>query len=301
MNGLDRVWASVSNLDKSLEFYRDYMGHTLLARGALHPLEVRGLTAPAPCISAEMALLVNKMQSTQIALIQFHPGSDVITQAGAKQWDYKISNISFMVGDAAPVYRDLVQRGFTVEHEPTVYAPFGNAVTVFSLKDWDGLHLAFIEKTWDEQRVRQNFYGMADIGQAAENLDEMKHFYCDIIGVNFLSRTDHQPGQLDAVYGLPKGTGTAILLANENQATTVYSEFVQFSIKGKTIAARPPDRGFFMVSYPVNSIDTVLNACAQSGYKTLMAPAVYPDIQRGQQKAAVIEGPGKVMVQIFEI
>jgi hypothetical protein len=75
---------------------------------------------------------------------------------------------------------------------------------------------------------------------------------------------------------------------------------VEFSVKGKPVAARPPDLGLFMVSYRVGSLSGVLQETTRLGYRILMDQLEYPDLQRGRQKAAVIEGPGRVMVQVFE-
>ena len=301
MGGLDRVWISVGNLERSLEFYRDYVGLTLVRQGQLDPREARGLAGQAGCTEARVALLTNQVQSTRIALVEFKPGSSVISREGAENWDFGLWDIAFMVGDAEPTHQDLMARGFHIVLKPLVYAPFGNAVTILAVKDADGVMLGLIEKTWDGNRPRQRFYGMADVGQIADNLDEVKDFYCGILGLDFISRTDQAAGALDKAYGLPEGSKTAILLASDKKSTAVYSEFIQFSVKGKPIAARPPGRGMFMVSYQVVSLSGVIKECARQGYRILMGPQEYPDLERGKQGAAVIEGPGSVMVQAFEI
>jgi catechol 2,3-dioxygenase-like lactoylglutathione lyase family enzyme len=206
MGGLDRVWISVNNLEQSLAFYRDFIGLTLVQQGPLDQRETCGLAGQAGPIDARAALLKNQTQSTMIALVEFRPGTGVVSREGAVNWAPCINGISFMVGDLAPTYEDIVSRGFQIMLEPLVYAPFGNKVTILVHRDPDGVMIACIEKTWDDKRTRERFYGMAGIGQLVTDLDEINHFYCGILGLDFVSRTKQDKGALDKVYGLPDGS-----------------------------------------------------------------------------------------------
>ena len=88
IKGMDRVFISVSNLEDSLAFYRDWIGMEVVAEQILEPDKIQQLWNLPRGIEARAVFLKDGVQSTLLELIEFTPNSGRTIREEAKPWEY---------------------------------------------------------------------------------------------------------------------------------------------------------------------------------------------------------------------
>jgi len=259
--GLFSIVISVGNLQEALAFYQGYIGMKLVAEFTMAPDEVQGFFNLAPNTEAGTVFLTNEVQSTLLQLIEFKPNSGRKIRQQVIAWDYGLWDIAFIVTDVDGIYRDLTRKGFTAHGTPIQYQPFGKPVKAACLLGPDNVPIGHIERVYDPARESgRRYIRIADVAQVVPDVDEVIKFYCDILGLDLISRTVPPRATLDSVYGLPPGTDSQIVLINRQESDVVMLEFLNFSIAGESLApvARPPNLGMFMLSLPVDDLAAVV-------------------------------------------
>ena len=121
--GVEGVLISVSDMDESLAFYRDWVGMEVVADQRLEPDKIQRFWNLSKETEAEVVILKNEEQSTLLELIGFKPRSGIAIREGAQPWDYGIYDIAFLVRDLDKTYNDLIKKGFTLCSPPIAYSP----------------------------------------------------------------------------------------------------------------------------------------------------------------------------------
>jgi len=111
-DGMDRISISVSNMEASLAFYRDWIGMQIVADQQLEPDKIQQLWNLPKATKARAVFVRNNDQSTLLELIEFQQGSNRKIREGANPWDYGIYDIAFMVKDLDKAYNDLLRNIF---------------------------------------------------------------------------------------------------------------------------------------------------------------------------------------------
>ena len=301
--GMDRVFISVSNLEDSLAFYRDWIGMKVIAEQALEPDEIQKLWNLPKGTKARAVFLKNELQSTLVELIEFKPHSGRTIREGAKPWDYGLYDIAFLVKDITACYRDLTEKGFTFVSPPIQYRPnwVPHAVKEAVLIGPDNVPIAHIDRMTSEQYESPDEYiKLADSAQIVESMSAVVKFYGDILGLDLLSELTLPEGLVDDVLTLPPGTEVKMAFFNKENALIV--EFLQLSMKGKSLAsvARPPNLGLFMISFEVDNLLPLMETFKKEGIAILSDPVESHTQVHGKMRAITVEGPSGVMVELFE-
>lgn len=301
--GMDRVFISVSNLEYSLAFYRDWIGMKVVAEQTLEPDETQRLWNLPEGTKARAVFLKNELQSTLLELIQFEPHSGRTIRQRAKPWDYGIFDIAFLVEGIDKIYYDLIGKGFTFISPPIPYQPnwVPHAVKEAILIGPDNVPIAHIERMTSEQYESQgNYIKLADTAQIVDSMSDVVRFYGDILGLDLLSELTLPKGLVDDVLTLPPGTEAKIAFFNKENALLV--EFLEFSLKGESLAsiARPPNLGLFMISFEVDNLSSLMETLAKGGIAILSTPIELHTKLHGKMRAVTVEGPSGVMLELFE-
>ena len=88
--GIDRIFMSVSDMNKSLAYYRDFVGMKVIAEQNLEPDRIQQLWNLPKGTKGRAVYLNKDGKPTLLTLIEFQPHSGKTIRGGAKQWDYGI-------------------------------------------------------------------------------------------------------------------------------------------------------------------------------------------------------------------
>jgi len=303
--GMDRVTISVSNLEDSLVFYRDWGGMKVVAEQTMEPDKVQQLWNLPGGMEAKAAFLKDEVQSTLLELIEFTPNSGRTIREGARPWDYGLYDIAFFVKDADACYGDLTEKGFIFVSPPIQYQPnwVPYAVKEVILIGPDNVPIAHIERITSEGYESQDKYiRLIDSAQIVENMSDVGKFYGDILGLDFLGELTLPGGLVDDVLTLPHGTKVKMAFFNKKDENALMVEFLQLSVKGKSLSsvARPPNLGLFMISFEVDALLSLMATLKKEGISILSGPVELHTKVHGHMRAITVEGPGGVMVELFE-
>ena len=303
--GMDRISISVSNLVDSLAFYRDWIGMRVVARETLEPKQIQQLWNLPPETKARAAILKNELQPTLLELIEFRPRSGRKIREGLRSLDYGLYDIAFLVRDIEQIYRELTEKGFTFISPPIQYQPnwVPHRVKEMVLIGPDNVRVAHFQRMkYEEYGVPGNYVKLNHSAQIVDDTDKAIKFYCDILGLDLASQVTVPKGLVDDVIGAPAGTETKLTFITRKDTDTVIMEFVELSLKGKSLApvAKPPNLGLFMLSFEVDDLSSLMKTLQKEGITVLSGPVEWHTKSSGKMTAITVEGPGGVMVKLFE-
>jgi catechol 2,3-dioxygenase-like lactoylglutathione lyase family enzyme len=267
------------------------------------PDEVQGFFNLSAKTEARTVFLTNEVQSTLLQLIEFKPNSGRKIRQQIIAWDYGLWDIAFIVNDVDGIYHDLTQKGFAAHGTPIHYQPFGRLVKAACIIGPDNVPIGHIERVYDPARESSRRYiRIADVAQVVSDVDKVIKFYCDILGLDLISRTVPPRAMLDSVYGLPPGSDSTIVLINRQESNAVMLEFLHFSITGDWLApvAQPPNLGMFMLSLPVDDLVGLVARLHQEKWTILSGPAEVATILPEKTLSCTIAGPSGIIIALFE-
>ena len=303
--GMDRISISVSNLEGSLAFYRDWIGMEVIADEILEPTEIQRLWNLSPEIEARAVSLKSELQSTLLELIEFTPHSERTIREEAISWDYGLYCITFLVRDVDTIYRDLSGRGFTFISPPVTYQPnwVPHKVKEVTVIGPDNVRIDHFQRVKEEDYGSQGNYVRFDhCAQFADNLDEAIRFYRDIVGLDLMSQMTIPKGLIDDIIAVPPGTEEKTAFFNKKDENALMMECMQLSIKGKSLAsvARPPNLGLFMISFEVDDLSSFMETCEKKEVAILSGPVELHTQLHGKMRVIILESPNGVMIELFE-
>lgn len=304
-SGIERILISVRDMDESLAFYRDWVGMKVVADQTLDSKKIQQLWNLGSETKARAVFLKNEEQTTMLELIEFQPHSGRAIREGANSWDFGIYDIAFMVKDLEKTYRDLMEKGFSFVSPPVPYSPewvpFDVKETV--LMGPNEMPIAHIEVVGPQKPDLKGDYGrIVDSAQIVEDIDEVIRFYRDILGLTLQGDYKLPPGLVDDVLTLPSGTDSRIAFFNKEGSEGPLVEFLEFSLKGKSLAsvAKPPNLGIFMISFETDDISGLIEKFKEENIKIISGTVEMESGPEGEIKAITVEGPSKVMVEFLE-
>jgi len=302
--GMDSIYISVGNMAESLAFYRDWIGMEIVADEQLIPAEVSALWNLSQVTAARQVSLKSKQQSTLLKLIEFSPNTGKTIQENAKPWDYRIYCLSFLVKDIDVVHRGMTAQGFTAISAPVQYqvdgiVPYGVKETIILGPDKVPID-HFQRMSNDKYEDAGNYVKFAYSGQRVKSVDEAQRFYVDILGLDLLFARAASQGLADAMLGLPPDSEVKATVCGRRGENSLNVEFLEFTIKGKPLVARPPDLGLFMISFEVDNLSAFIEKLKKARIKILSGPVKLHTKGCGEISAITVEGPDQTLVELFE-
>lgn len=303
---IDRVFISVSNMEASLAFYRDWIGMEVVADSPLASDEIQRLWNLSEHTKARAVSLKNEQQQTLLELIEFQPNSGKMITDLAQPGDYGIYSIAFMVSDLDRTYKDLKSKGFTFISSPITYKPDWSPYEVKQviLIGPDKVPIAHFERMISPKEEIKGDYGkFTHSAQIIEDMNEVARFYRDILGVDLLMELTITKGLVDELLSLPTGTEGKIAFFKKQDSDSLLMEFLQLSIKGRSLAsvAKPPNIGLFMLSFKVDDLTSLMRICKKEKIRILSGPVELYRERTGKMRALTVEGPGGTMIELFDI
>lgn len=295
IGGVDSVWISVSNLDKALSFYRDYIGFPAMAEEPLTP-ELAALFKPPVGSKARSATVRGGLRRTAVKLVEFAPVSTRIFHEGATAWDYGQYCLTYLVKDIYQVDRDLKERGFRSKAPPYRYKldfiPYD--VAELTVETPGGVYINHFQRfTEDKYGVAGNYVRLDHTALMVESLAEARRFG-EAVGLECLGETAWPDGVIDSINGLPKGTHTKEAYWGLKDGTSTILDFYEYSMKGRPAAGRLPGIGILGFELVVDDFEDTLKRLSAAQFPLFAGPTF---ISEGK-KAAMVEGPGAALALI---
>jgi hypothetical protein len=127
---------------------------------------------------------------------------------------------------------------------------------------------------------------------------EAQRFF-EAIGLEcILGDTEIPPGIIEPMIGLPPGHRIHESVWGAKDRTTVGLELLEISPPGEMMVGKPPDTGFFMLSFNVDSVSAVLSAVQKAGFAHYSG--AQPVSAPGMAACAVVEGFSGMLVLLQE-
>lgn len=143
VSALDHVSVTVTDLERSLAFYRDLLGLEEIERHRLDGEAISTMAGKPEVVMEVVRLRVPAMPNVLIDLQQYRqpPGS----QSDAQLGDVGHVHICFAVGDIEAACRELRVQGVQLVSDPVSFALASGSLKVVFLKDPDGFVLELVE------------------------------------------------------------------------------------------------------------------------------------------------------------
>jgi len=303
--GIDRICVSVSDIDESLAFFRDYVGMTVCADQILAPQNIQKFWNLPEDTRARSISLKKDSQLSILELIEFQPNSGKSIRNGSTIFDYGIYDIAFIVRDLDKTYEDLIAKGYKFIAPPQKYALpwFPLEIKEAILIGPDKVPIAHLEKiNAPGENLKEDYGVLADSAQVVDNIEEELQFYRDILDLDLIADQNLPRGLVDEVLALPKGTDLRMAFLNKQGSQNPVIEFLEFSTKGKTLTsiANPLNFGLFMVSFEVADLSGLIKKLQNEKIRFLSKPIKMEIPYYGKVRTLLIESPNRAMVELFE-
>jgi catechol 2,3-dioxygenase-like lactoylglutathione lyase family enzyme len=302
-HGLDTVFVSVGKIEEAFAFYRDIGGLKVVADERLDPGIVERFWGVAPGTGAHAVFFKMEEQSTLIGAVEFNPNTGKPIRPDAAASFYGIHDIAFRVTDMDAIYRDMFRKGYRFLTPPVKYQP---AFTPFAVKQVFFLGPGDAPHTLIERMQgtadKPSFVGMPDSAQFVEDHEQAVHFYHDLLELDSVQMVEACQSVPPEMMGIAPGSFFRIAFLNQTGTLAAPTEVIRQSRKlaYPAIPARPPNLGLFMLLYQVDSLEPLLKRMAEEKFALLSGPLEMRSAAHGRVRAAVVEGPARVMVGLFE-
>jgi catechol 2,3-dioxygenase-like lactoylglutathione lyase family enzyme len=303
--GVHSISLSVSDIEKALDFYRDYVELGVVVDEELNPEWVRGLWNLPVGTKARRVVLKGDLRDTMLELVEFTPNSGQRIREGAKPWDYGVYCMTFLVKDIEQLYRQLGEKGYRFVTPPIQYQPNWVAwpVKEVTLIADDGVMIDYFMRVKDEEYpTPNNIVRLDHTAWMVDSYDRVKPFFVEVAGLDQGAEMAVPEGLIDDVILLPSGHNIHTCFFSKKDENSLVIECLKVSLEGKPLArlARPPHLGIFQYSFEVDRLETVLEKCREHGFPVLGGPVVIATERQRAVRAATIEGPLGVMFGFFE-
>lgn len=301
--GIKRICVSVSDLEKSLEFFTKQMELTEVCRGRLDRQTVKAVYG-LESSEAEYAMLKNDEQPTLLQLICFANTAKRRIREGRPSWDYGYYDVAFRAKDNSWAYDHFRELGFDYYCPPTRYVADWINLDVLEgvLKGPDAMPMALIERLKEPIPVFDGMFSIfTDVAQTVENCEEAVRFYEGVLGLKKVFDEELPDGLVDDIVGVPHGTHTRMLMfAGGN---TPITECLEYSKKGRSMsdAAKPENVGVFATAYETDDLEKALSRCAENGFRAAADPVQITLEPYGSIVTALVRGPSDMLIELYQL
>lgn len=313
------VWqeavVSVTDLDRSAQFFTEIGGYEAKWRGSMDASELRawGLTGSA---SAEALLLGPPGQDTGLVrLVRFdNAGRKAPTRPGARAWDTGCYfSLMVRMKDMQSVYDDAIAMGWWTE-TPITYLEFGESkLNVMVFRGPDGVQVQAYERLAPPLPAAippfERFTRPFNVMQMVRDRDAAYDFFTEVLG--FATFYKGKPYVSEKPEYMPLGVPKNLTTSVRYQAGIVFPQPGEFGrmemieimdLDGHDYADRcnAPNLGILAVRYPVESVRRTEFRIKGKGWPLSLPPS-RADIQPyGAVRMLAVKTPDGANIQFFE-
>lgn len=305
--GPERISLSVSNLDRSLSLYRDWIGMSQKGDYQLDEHEISDFWRLPPGTRAHSVLLQSAGQPTLLELLEFSPGPHAVIRPDARGLYSGYWGLSFLVRDIDYLFKELKEKGYQWTGDLSTFNPvYLNCGVRHAVLDGpDHVALYHFERLngepWSGSRYIELNH-MALVTDEVE-IDALKRFFGESIGLVPRGEYDDPDHTMNLLFDLPPAsTGReGFFVPAEGKAASINYVFVPSTGCAYTTESTPPNLGMFQTSYRVDNLMETLAKCRAAGFQVRSGPLALKSGHPGKRQAASVIGPGGLLTELYEL
>ena len=306
---------SVTDLDRSAQFFSEIGGYERKWRGVVHDSEIRAWGLPESA-GGEALLLGPAGQDTGLVrLVRFdNAGRKEPTRPGARAWDTGCYfSLMVRMKDMPSIYDDAVAMGWWTE-TPMTYLEFGESkLNVMVFRGPDGIQVQGYERLApplpDAIPPFERFTRPFNVMQMVRDRDVAYDFFTEVLGFEtfYKGKPYVSAKPVFMPLGIPKNLTTSV----RYRAGIVYPQPGEFGrmemieimdLDGHDHAERcnAPNLGILAVRFPVDSVASVTAHLDKRGLTSTAAGAV-AIAPYGEVDLVAVKTPDGANIQFYEV
>ena len=306
------VVVSVTDLDRSAEFFVDIGGYAVRWRGPVAASELRAWGLPPGATGSALLLGPEGQDTGQVRLVRFdNAGPRQPTRPGSRTWDTGCYfSLMVRMKDMAAIYDDAIAMGWWTE-TPMTYLEFGaSRLNVMIFRGPDGLQIQGYERLSPPlpeaippfERMTRPF----NIMQMVRDRDVAYDFFTSVLG--FATFYNGDPYVADEPEWTPLGIPRNLTTSVRYRAGIVFpvpGEFGRMEmieimdLEGRDYASRcvAPNLGTLAVRFDVDDADAVAATISERGWALDVSPRTVWLPPYGEQRLFSVKTPDGANIQ----
>jgi catechol 2,3-dioxygenase-like lactoylglutathione lyase family enzyme len=254
---------------------------------------------------ARAAYFRHPEQTTLLELIEFAPHTGRFIRAAARHHDLGLFDVALRARNIDAIYADWKARGIEFISAPVVYTADWAKVTVKEviLIGPNRMPIALIERLSEPKPVISGRFGtLVDCAQFVSDWQGALAFYTEQLGYTNVFDRDLPDGLIDGVLDLPPGTQSRMAFLVMPPTATPAIELIRCTPPGASLAEviRPENIGLFGLAFRVADLDQAIARSRGAGWPVVGGPLETENPVRGRIRAAVVSGPQRALIELFE-
>lgn len=317
VSAIRRCTLGVSDMERSLQLFRDLMRLTVESEGVMTVAELAFYSLPAATVARYVELSCRGYPVGRLRLIQYspaatgyvrsdHAGGDTATDVGPKAIDFYVAD------PIAPRVAEIEQAGYHFRSRPIrhVVGDTESEECLFSGPDGVPVLIMVGHRHTDEELrpgcVAESPYSeIATISIVAGSLEASRAFYEHTLGLKLVSDAETDPTHRDSVNdltGVPTNTRVHFRLYGESGEASGKILIVHFFERtGSRLVnrMRPGQLGFSLLTHACDDLDQLHARVQAAAYEVPMPPTVVATAH-GPVRMMLVKGPNEELLEFVE-
>ena len=304
--GILRISVSASDLATTAAFFDDVMEMNRVAEGELDKATVKALYNMDA--TAKYAMFKNDLQNTLVQVLEFDPKPTKKAREGFAVQDGGYFDIAYRCQDNDEAYAKFTGMGYEFPTPPYRYVTSWSSSEVLEAVMYgpDNMPIALMGKTKSTPAFEGTFRNMPDSVLIVESIEEADKYYVDTLGVSKVFDMVLEEGLVEPIFNLEGNAQIHMTMYMGTDAATPVIEIISFEAldsvsiteKGGVLGDYA---GKFATCFQVENLEEALAKHAANGFAQYAEIAEYELAPYGKVRSALVHGPSKALMELFEI
>ena len=304
--GILRISVSASDLATTAAFFDDVMEMNRVAEGELDKATVKALYNMDA--TAKYAMFKNDLQNTLVQVLEFDPKPTKKAREGFAVQDGGYFDIAYRCQDNDEAYAKFTGMGYEFPTPPYRYVTSWSNSEVLEAVMYgpDNMPIALMGKTKSTPAFEGTFRNMPDSVLIVESIEEADKYYVDTLGVSKVFDMVLEAGLVEPIFNLEGNAQIHMTMYMGTDAATPVIEIISFEAldsvsiteKGGVLGDYA---GKFATCFQVENLEEALAKHAANGFAQYAEIAEYELAPYGKVRSALVHGPSKALMELFEI
>ena len=304
--GILRISVSASDLATTAAFFDDVMEMNRVAEGELDKATVKALYNMDA--TAKYAMFKNDLQNTLVQVLEFDPKPTKKAREGFAVQDGGYFDIAYRCQDNDEAYAKFTGMGYEFPTPPYRYVTSWSNSEVLEAVMFgpDNMPIALMGKTKSTPAFEGTFRNMPDSVLIVESIEEADKYYVDTLGVSKVFDMVLEAGLVEPIFNLEGNAQIHMTMYMGTDAATPVIEIISFEAldsvsiteKGGVLGDYA---GKFATCFQVENLEEALAKHAANGFAQYAEIAEYELAPYGKVRSALVHGPSKALMELFEI
>lgn len=312
IKGFQEAVLSVSNLERSMDFYQRICGWQLISRHQGGD-DLKHLWQLDSSVEIEEALFMNPGDKEGfLRLVQFHNVEQQQIRSAAHAWDTGgLFDINIRAKDANDLYRSFQQEGWNGYGDPLRYTFGEYDVSEVLIKGPDGVTIAIIQRFSPPLQgfVMNRTSRIFNASIISIDAEETYNFFVNKLGFKLFFKSSGDARNPGAnVLGIPANINSNITVPVyivrpdiNNYGSIEFLELKELKGKDCSTFAKPPNLGILLLRFPVADADAYAAKLKKNGLSLNTSVQTLAITPYGKVKAFSVLSPDGVWLEFIEL